>query len=88
MTPSPNPVTRDQALQIIANPQAFADRPSLIALARMVAASALGHTITQRRRATPRTALPQPRLTVIQGGRAADADARQAYRLGDAPTRV
>lgn len=65
------PLSRRDAEAILADPARWADRPSLVALARMVAASALGHTVTQRRRAAHRPA--RPALRVIDGGRADEA---------------
>lgn len=57
------------ARHILANPAAYAARPSLVALARMVAASAMGRTVTQRRLAG-HPAPKAPHLRVIYGGKA------------------
>lgn len=55
--PNSDPISRRQAREILANPGRWSDRPSLIQLARMIAASAEGLVVTQRRlapsRATP-----------------------------------
>lgn len=88
----PDPISRRQAREIIANPGAWSDRPSLIQLARMIAASAEGLVVTQRRLA-PRgaaTALPgrpapqAPHLRILDGGLSGTAP-RQAHRASDLP---
>ena len=65
------PRGRIDAQHILANTDAYADRPSLIGLAQMVAASALGRTVTQRRLASRATTAPH--LRVIDGGKAHSA---------------
>lgn len=64
------PRSRIDAAHILANPAAYAAQPSLIALARLVSASAEGMALPQRRRdgfrARPATT---PVLRVIEGGR-------------------
>ena len=93
-----DPVSRRQAREILADPHRWSDRPSLIQLARMIAASAEGLVVTQRRLAegpkgrhafganespTGRPVPNAPHLRVVDGGLSGTAP-RQAYRSGDA----
>lgn len=64
------------AMTVLSNPDAYADRPGLIHLARVLAMSAAGLTPSQRHREPPRP-LPilrairtAPALHIIAGGRA------------------
>lgn len=87
--PHPDPVSRRQAREILANPARWADRPSLIQLARWVAASAEGLVVTQRRlaarRAAPGRAIPRaPHLRLINGG-LSETDPLSAHRDSDLP---
>lgn len=71
--PLSDPISRRQAREVLANPGRWADRPSLIALARMIAASAEGLVVTQRRLAARRPGRPvarAPHLRIVDGGRA------------------
>lgn len=66
------PRCRMDAAQILANPAAYADRPSLIQLAQLVRASETGQALIQLRRGRAPCRRPDgvltPHLTVIEGG--------------------
>jgi hypothetical protein len=70
--PHPTPAvprTRIDAQHVLANRDAYADRPHLIQTALWVCATANGHPMRQSRIHRPRPK-GTPRLTVIDGGRA------------------
>ncbi|MBL6427321.1 MAG: hypothetical protein HOY44_07315 [Maritimibacter sp.] len=62
------PRSRIDAAHVLANPAAYADRPTLVHLAQLVCASAKGQALAQTRNEQVRAPC-RPRLIVIEGGR-------------------